>query len=289
MSSVTTTKTPIGRYFDVTGGRVYGHVREGDGPALVFLHYWGGSHRTWRPVIERLSPTRAFVSYDHRGWGESTEVPGPYGIEQLADDAERVIEELGYGACVVVGHSMGGKVAQVLASRRSAGLKGVVLVAPAPPAPVGVTREFQEALAHAYDNDETIDRSIDLVLTSGELSAEARRQVHEDSSRAGEAARMAWPREALVEDFADRVGAIDVPVLVLAGSDDKVDPPHVLRDHLLPLIPTATLTELGGTGHLSPLEVPDQIASHISAFVARLQRGGPAPAAQGDRSQRPST
>ncbi|MFE7778170.1 alpha/beta fold hydrolase [Streptomyces sp. NPDC057445] len=266
-----TTYTPIGRYFDVKDGRVYGHVREGDGPALVFLHYWGGSHRTWRPIIERLSPAQAFVSYDHRGWGESPQVPGPYGIEQLADDAERVIDALDYGEYVVVGHSMGGKVAQVLASRRPAGLKGVVLVAPAPPAPIGVTHEFQEALAHAYDNDETIDHSIDHVLTNGELSAEVRRQVHEDSSRAGEAARMAWPRHALVEDFTDRVGAINVPVLVLAGSDDQVDPPQILREHLLPLITTATLTELGGTGHLSPLEVPDQVAFHISAFVTRLQ------------------
>ncbi|BDM74466.1 hydrolase (plasmid) [Streptomyces nigrescens] len=264
------TPTPIGRYFHVNDGRIYGHVREGEGPALIFLHYWGGSHRTWRPVIEHLSPTQGFVSHDHRGWGESTEVPGPYGIEQLADDTERVIDELGYGEYVVVGHSMGGKVAQVLASRRPTGLAGVVLVAPAPPAPVGVTPEFQEALAHAYDTDETIGRSIDLVLTHRELSAQARRQIHEDSARAGEAARMAWPRQALVEDFTDRVGAIDVPVLVLAGSDDKVDPPHILREHLLPAIPTATLTELSGTGHLSPLEVPDQVAAHIGRFVARL-------------------
>ncbi|MEU9469728.1 hypothetical protein AB0D78_24450 [Streptomyces avermitilis] len=57
-----------------------------------------------------------------------------------------------------------------------------------------------------------------------------------------------------MEDFADRAGAIDV--LVLAGSDDKVDLPRPLRDHLLPLIPTATLTELGGTGRLSPLRCP---------------------------------
>jgi pimeloyl-ACP methyl ester carboxylesterase len=81
---------------------------------------------------------------------------------------------------------------------------------------------------------------------------------------------MAWPRQALLEDFTDRVGAINVPVLMLAGGDDKVDPPQTLREHLLPLITTATLTELGGTGHLSPVEVPDQIASHISAFVTRL-------------------
>ncbi|GAA2663577.1 alpha/beta hydrolase [Streptomyces lunalinharesii] len=258
---------PIARHFDVENGRVHGQVRTGAGPALVFLHYWGGSHRTWQRVIEHLDPAQAYVAYDHRGWGGSAEVPGPYGIEQLADDAERVIDALGYDEYVLVGHSMGGKVAQVLAARRPAGLKGVVLVAPAPPAPVGVTPEFQEALAHAYDNHDTIDRSIDLALTNGGLTAAARQQVHEDSLRAGEVARLAWPRQALVEDFADRVGSIDVPVLVLAGDNDKVDPPQVLREHLLPLIPTATLTELADTGHLSPLEVPDRIAAHIGTFT----------------------
>jgi len=44
----------------------------------------------------------------------------------------------------------------------------------------------------------------------------------------------------------------------------------VLADHLLPLIPTASLAVLAGTGHLSPLEVPDLVAARIGAFVARL-------------------
>lgn len=264
-----TVYAPAGRYFEVEGGRLYGHVREGSGPALVFLHYWGGSHRTWRPVIERLAPERAFVSTDHRGWGRSTAVPGPYGIEQLADDAQKVIGALGYTEYVVVGHSMGGKTAQVLASRRPSGLRGVVLVAPAPPAPpVGITAQFQEELSHAYDSTESVEQSIDRVLTYSPLPDQLRRQVVEDSMRADEAARVAWPRLGLVEDFSDSVAGIDVPVLVLAGSHDKVDPPQVLREHLLPLIPTATLIELHGTGHLSPLEVPDQVAVHISAFVA---------------------
>lgn len=265
-----TTGMPIGRYFNVKDGKVYGHVREGRGPALVFLHYWGGSYRTWRPVIERLDAAQAFVTTDHRGWGKSTEVPGPYDIEQFADDAERVVEQLGYDEYVLVGHSMGGKVAQVLAARRPAGLKGVVLVAPAPPAPVGITPEMQEVISHAYDDEQAIGASIDQMLTDGGLSDELRAQVLEDSALATLEARLAWPRHALVEDFAQVVGAIDVPVLVLAGDHDKVDPPEVLRAHLLPRIPTATLTELHGTGHLSPLEVPDQVAAHVADFVAAL-------------------
>ncbi|MEU6672321.1 alpha/beta hydrolase [Streptomyces sp. NPDC046727] len=265
-----TSPNVMGRFFDVQGGQVYAHVREGDGPTLIFLHYWGGSRRTWDPVVRRLDPGQGFVAYDQRGWGDSTSVPGPYDLERLADDAQRVSDALGCSRSVLVGHSMGGKVAQLLAARRPEGLTGVVLVAPAPPAPIGVTEQVREMVAHAYDDEEAVLRSIDLMLTHGGLTPELRRQVVEDSLRGGDQARLAWPRQGLTEDVSAGVGAIEVPVLVLAGSHDKVDPPTVLTDHLLPLIPTASLTVLQGTGHLSPLEVPDQVAAHISAFVAQL-------------------
>ncbi|MCC3772593.1 alpha/beta fold hydrolase [Streptomyces sp. UNOC14_S4] len=272
----------VGRFFDVQGGRVYAHVREGDGPALVFLHYWGGSRRTWEPVLRRLDPGQRFVAYDQRGWGDSASVPGPYDLERLADDAQRVVDALGCSRHVLVGHSMGGKVAQMLAARKPEGLAGVVLVAPAPPAPVGVTEQIQETVSHAYDSEEAVLRSIDLMLTHSGLTPELRRQVVEDSLRAGDQARLAWPRRGLVQNVSAGVGAIDVPVLVLAGSHDKVDPPSVLADHLLPLIPTASLAVLEGTGHLSPLDVPDQVAAHIGAFVAGL------PAQHSDRTDRTS-
>lgn len=266
-----TSQNVVDRFFDVPGGRVCAHVREGDGPALVFLHYWGGSRRTWGPVLARLEPGQRFVAYDHRGWGDSAGVPGLYGLGQLADDAQRVIDSLGCSRWVLVGHSMGGKVAQLLAARRPVGLAGVVLVAPAPPAPVGVTEQMRETMSHAYDDEEAVLRSIDLMLTHGGLTPELRRQVVEDSLRGGDQARFAWPRQGLVQDVSDSVGAIEVAVRVLAGSHDKVDPPAVLAEHLLPLLPTASLTVLRETGHLSPLEVPDQVAAHLSAFVAELR------------------
>jgi pimeloyl-ACP methyl ester carboxylesterase len=256
--------------FDVQGGQVHADVREGDGPVLIFLHYWGGSRRTWGPVLRRLSPGQSFVAYDQRGWGDSASLPGPYDLEQLADDAQRVIDAAGRSRAVLVGHSMGGKVAQLLAARKPEDLLGVVLVAPAPPAPVGVTEQVLAAVSHAYDSEETVLQGIDQMLTHSELTADLRRQVVEDSLRAGEPARLAWPRQGMVQDLSAAVAAIEVPVLVLAGSHDKVDPPAVLAEHLLPLIPTASLTVLTGTGHLSPLEVPDQVATHIGAFVTRL-------------------
>jgi pimeloyl-ACP methyl ester carboxylesterase len=95
--------------------------------------------------------------------------------------------------------------------------------------------------------------------------------VLHDNAVALPEARLAWPRQGIVADFSDVLSAINVPMLVLAREHDKVDPPQVLREHLLPLIPTARFTELRGTGHLSPLEVPDQVAAQVTDFLGTLE------------------
>ena len=258
------------RVIKVKDAELFADTSSGTGPALVFLHYWGGSRRTWRLVLTRLHPEQAFVNYDQRGWGDSCSAPGPYDIHRLADDAESVIATLGYTDYVLVGHSMGGKVAHALAARRPAGLVGMVLVAPAPAAPADSAELLQQLTMHAYDNEHTVQQNIDQALTYRPLATELREQIVEDSLRAGEEARLAWPKYGLVQDVSAGLSDIDVPILVLAGSHDKVDPPAVLAEHLLPLISHASMTVLEDTGHLSPLEVPDQVASHITTFIARL-------------------
>jgi pimeloyl-ACP methyl ester carboxylesterase len=94
------------------------HVREsGAGePALLFLHYWGGSSRTWRDVIDRLGGRPRCVAIDQRGWGGSVASDGRYDLHAMADDVEAVARELVPGRYVLVGHSMGGKVAQIVAA-----------------------------------------------------------------------------------------------------------------------------------------------------------------------------
>ena len=259
-----------GQLVDVGTGGLRAHLREGEQPTLVFLHYWGGSHRTWTPVVDRLRSRHGVVTYDQRGWGASNRMPGPFNLDQLADDAQHVVESCDLSSYVLVGHSMGGKVAQLLAARRPVGLAGVVLVAPAPPVPVGVTAAQQDTLLHAYDDAETVGQAIDHALTLHGLPPRLRTQVVEDSLRGSPGAREEWPRRGIVQDIGDVVTNIDVPVLVLAGADDRVDPPATLATHLLPRIPTATVQLLTGTGHLAPLEVPDQVSGYVEGFVAEV-------------------
>jgi len=105
----------------------------GDGePALIFLHYWGGSSRSWQDVIDRLGGTPRTIALDQRGWGDSIATDGRYDLVAMADDVETVARTLMLKRYVLVGHSMGGKVAQVVATRRPGGLVGLVLVAPRP-------------------------------------------------------------------------------------------------------------------------------------------------------------
>jgi len=110
--------------------------RPGDGPTLVFLHYWGrGRAATGRPVIDRL-PGRGTMSIDARGWGRSRELPGPYTLEQLALDTRDVIADAGVTGYVLVGHSTGpARWPSSWPAARPAGLAGLVLVGPGPAKP----------------------------------------------------------------------------------------------------------------------------------------------------------
>ena len=256
---------------DVRGGRLPVWTQAGEPTTLVFLHLWGGSHRTFAPVIASLASGCAVVSYDHRGWGAARDLPGPYGISELADDALAVIAGLGLGRYVLVGHSMGGKVAQLAASRRPEGLAGLALIAPAPPRPA-VDANAAEALTHAFDSRETVRDALQHMLTAQPLPPDLQEQMINDGLAGNREAQLAWPLGGITQDITAATKAIGVPVQVLAGRQDRVDPPESLEANLLPFIPGARMTVLEETGHLSPLEVPEQIAKQLDQFTSLIHR-----------------
>jgi pimeloyl-ACP methyl ester carboxylesterase len=236
-------------------------------PALVFLHYWGGSSRTWRHVVETLEPEFRTVTIDQRGWGRSQAPATGYALADMADDAQAVIEALDLECYIMVGHSMGGKVSQLIASRRPRGLAGLVLVAPAAPPPLALPRDVRLGMVHVYDTRDSIIATVEQVLAPDGLSPEDLEMVVADSLAGALAARTAWPQVTSQEDITAAVGHIDVPVIVVSGAHDRVDPPEGLRRELLPLIPHAQLHVLDGVGHLLPLEAPDHISCLVRTFA----------------------
>ncbi|MGC5246191.1 alpha/beta fold hydrolase [Gordonia sp. DT219] len=244
----------------------YDH-RRGTGPTLVFLHYWGGSARTWNLVIDHL-PGRDILAIDARGWSRSRDLPGPYALRRLAEDTLSVIEREQLTDYVLVGHSMGGKVAQVAAATRPDGLRGIVLVASGPAAPpAGITPAYRESLSHAYDTDESAIGARDQILTATTLSETIAEQVLTDSrSWVDDDARTEWPLHGIAEDITEHTRTIGVRALVRAGEHDVVEPVAVLRDNLLPYLSDAEFSIIPSTGHLIPLEAPNELADALRRF-----------------------
>lgn len=257
----------------VTAGGIHINVEDqGAGsPTLVLLHYWGGSSRTWGPVIDELGGHYRSIAPDHRGWGDSDAPASCYALADFARDTLAVINALALKNYVLVGHSMGGKIAQLLASQRPAGLRGLVLVAPSPPSPMDLPAPARAAMETAYDSRENVMMALEHMLTAKSLPPALREQVIEDSLRGAPQAKAAWPNSTSREDITVEVAAIEVPTLVIAGELDRVDPIAVLQAQLLPHIRHAVLHQLPGTGHLSPLESPAEVAALIRSFVDSLE------------------
>jgi pimeloyl-ACP methyl ester carboxylesterase len=237
--------------------------------ALVFLHYWGGSSRTWSQVIPYLEDQFRCIAYDHRGWGESAPSnSSSYRIADLADDAAALIRTLGFKRYVLIGHSMGGKTAQLLASKRPSGLEALILVAPSPPVPMAVPEAQRKQMIEAYGSHAGIEPLIEHVLTAVPLSEDVREMIIEDTLKGAPAAKRAWPEAGMIEDISDAVANINVPTLVLAGENDQVERVEVLERELIPRVPGSQLHIIRETGHLSPLEAPDKIAAEVRGFLA---------------------
>jgi pimeloyl-ACP methyl ester carboxylesterase len=249
---------------------LYVEQRGAGAPALVFLHYWGGSSRTWLHVIDRLARQFRTITIDQRGWGRSASPESGYALADMANDAQAVIEMLDLERYILVGHSMGGKVSQLIASRNPPGLVGLALIAPSPPSPLNLPLDIRQGMVHAYDSRDSIIATVGQVLAPNGLDPEDLETVIIDSLAGAPAAKEAWPLSASQEDISAVLAHIDVPVMIVSGEHDRVDPPEVLRCELLPRIPQARLHILPNRGHLTPFEAPDDIADLVRSFALSI-------------------
>jgi 3-oxoadipate enol-lactonase len=166
---------------------------------------------------------------------------------------------------------MGGKTAQLLASWHPAGLQALILVAPAPPVPMAVPETQRQQMIEAYGSRQRVENVLQQVLTSVPLTARIREMIIEDTLKGAPAAKRAWPETGMIEDISQAVSKIDVPTLVLAGENDQVERLEILERELVPRIRGSQLKIIRHTGHLSPLEVPDQITAEICGFLQTLK------------------
>lgn len=239
--------------------------------ALVFLHFWGGSSLTWQGVMAGLSEDFRCVAIDARGAGASAAPASGYNTGDHADDVQAVIKTLELQRYILIGHSMGGKVAQLIASRRPQGLSGVVLVASSPLAPMSISDEQREMMRTAYASEEAARWTVENILTASPIATEAKQQLIQDALRMDPLAVSGWLDSSSKEDLHAVASAIRVPVVVVTGERDQVDPLTVVERQIAVHFPGAPLHILPGKGHLLPLEAASEVADIVRNFAATVR------------------
>jgi len=245
------------------------------GPTLIFLHFWGGSSRTFSPITTILSSQFRTIAVDFRGWGESTgpQTADAYSILDLASDIETLITRLALEEFILVGHSMGGKVVQLIAGRGlTKGLKGIVLLAPAPPSPLVIPVDMKTTQMSAYSTPESAEFVVRNVLSASPLTDETIAMLVADIMKGNNYASMAWPVYAMLEDIVAEVKKSKVPVLVVAAELDKIEPIERLRSEVLENSVEADteMVVVKGSGHLLPVESPLEVSKCIEGFVRKV-------------------
>ena len=254
------------------------HERAGHGaagrPALVFLHYFGGSGRTWEPVMDALAAAGwRCVAPDLRGFGESP-APGEdwtrYTVDTMAGDILGLIGELRLERFVVIGHSMGGKVALALAARQPAGLAGIALISPSPPTPEPMEDAERARLLAGYGDADAIKKTL-RKITACPLRESLFDAAVADNLRASAPAWRAWLEHGSREDISAVVPHVKSPVRVAVGAKDQAITGDLVTREILARIngTEALLKTVPDVGHLLPLEAPsDAVRFLLEAFAS---------------------
>ncbi|MEU1277423.1 alpha/beta hydrolase [Streptomyces sp. NPDC005805] len=259
------------------------HGPEG-APTVVLAHGWTCSTHFWAAQIRDLAVDHRVVAYDQRGHGRTP--AAEVGTERLADDLEAVLRTvLAPGErAVVAGHSMGGMTimaaaarpafrehaaAVLLCSTGSARLADESLVVPLRPGPLRSRLTHLVLGARAPLGPVTpISRAVLKYATMGPGSAPERvdacaRIVHACPRRA----RVAWSQVLGELDLDEGVRKLDLPVIVLAGTVDRLTPLVHAKRLALDLPQCRELVELAGMGHMTPVEAPEAVTAKIRELV----------------------
>ncbi len=231
-------------------------------PALVFLHYFGGSSGEWVEVMDELAVEYRCIAPDLRGFGDSEAPASNYTLNDYADDVAALVSSLGIERYALVGHSMGGKIALLCAARRLPGLQSLVLLAPSPPTPEPIKDEERARLLATYA-DRAAAAETARKITAHTLAAPVLEQVIEDNLRSSSTAWRAWLERGSREDIAAEMSKVNVPVLVVAGAADQSITAALLQSEVIELIAGAQLIVLPNAAHLLPLELPQAVANLI--------------------------
>jgi len=249
------------------------HVR-GEGPPILFVHGFPLDHAMWSHQLAALERWRC-IAPDLRGAGDSDVPSEDYTMGRYADDLRAACDALDVADAVCCGFSMGGYVLFEFLRRYRSRVRALVLCDTRPEADTAEGKRARDDNAALVEHDGVgalADRVVPKLF--GATTRAGRPELVEqvpEMARRQPAAGVIGALRAMRDrpDSTALLSGITVPTLVVHGAEDEVVPPAIARA-MAARIPGARYVEVGGAGHLTPLEQPEQVTRALQELLAEL-------------------
>lgn len=266
-----TTAAVAERYAALSHGRTR-YLEAGAGEPVILLHGAGFTNDadSWLLTIEPLAARFRVLAPDCLGWGLGDRLNTAYSFAYLVDHVRELQDALGIARSHVVGHSMGGWIASLLAYESPNRVDRLVLIAsggtatrplPAmvrfkPPTPDEIRAELEARFGgRGVDIDRLVEQNIRKAANAEWVEAFGKVMAH-----------MTDPLTRLRYNTRRRLPYITAPTLIVWGRDDQVNPLE-MGEETHRLIPGSRLVVLDGCGHAVPTERPDDLARVLLGFL----------------------
>jgi len=248
------------------------HWGEAGRPLLVLLHGGGANVHWWDHVAPRLARDLHVVGLDFRGHGDSDH-PEELVVGAFSDDLEALLRHLGAPAPILVGHSLGARVALDHAAR-SGDVGGLVLLDMARGSPPARSEATRRALGirRRYATREEAVRRFRFLPGSAHAAEPLRRAVAEASIRQEPDGRFGFKFDPRWSGVPSRplppLDAVACPTLVVRGAESTLLTGDGARS-LADAIPGALLEQVPGAGHHVHIDRPEQVCGLLEPFLVR--------------------
>lgn len=269
-------------------------------PLILLIHFWGGSAATWDLLTAQLAESYNIVAPSLHGWGKSEASLNAkeYGMSSYAEDIYALLTDMERNAnlrvllsqgVVIVGHSMGGKIAQNLVAHMGrladigVSITGLILVAPAPSGQFALPQEMRKQQIHAYQDVGSAEYVIRNVLLARPdcVTNDVVHALVKDAVTGSKFAKAAWPEYGMGEDYEtqlmDALSSNDwwaaKRIMVIVGLHDRVETPENVENRVVAILKSAGVPvrqEMIECGHLIPVEAPNKLAAVMSDFISSI-------------------
>ncbi|MFF1700927.1 alpha/beta fold hydrolase [Streptomyces sp. NPDC058252] len=254
------------------------HEVHGDGAHKVFaVHGWFADRSAYAAVLPDLDRSAfQYALVDLRGYGEARDAAGAYTTAEAAADLVELADRLGWERFSVVGHSMGGAVAQRVLALAPDRVRRVVGISPVPASGLAMPADQWELFADAAHKPENRRAIIDFTTGGRRPAAWLDRMVARSLALSDAKAFRAWLDSWAGEDFHAEVEGSRVPALAVTGALDPALSAGLMRETWLSWFPRGDAHELLGAGHYAMDETPLEVIRVVEDFLRTDDAGAPA-------------